>query len=396
MKALFPSLFCAFFLLSFVAEANLQITDSQLRYGGSSTHKREFFSSTLAFSNAFTDCNLQNINLQFVERNDFRRSNININETSELNFGQTGTTLVTITTTDFDVVDEELEERGEVEIGTLSLTADKINATTPNPFNCEGSVTSNSIPVKLQLKNDLNLLSVEIKGPDGDFETVSEDSTETIIVDEDYDLRFKIRNAFESSSDIQLVNINIQIESNDLDIDKSTTISEIAAGEEGEKTTSVSVDDTGSDEVTVFISGDDRFGGKHGRIFTFNFDVEEAEEEEPADENDGDGDGVPDNSDECLDTISICDVDGAGCPIDSDEDGTCDALDLTPRPTQQETDEDEIDTTSANEDEELKEDITQKEQPTDDQDSTKGFIPFLIGFAVGIMVTAGFSVLIKS
>ena len=62
----------------------------------------------------------------------------------------------------------------------------------------------------------------------------------------------------------------------------------------------------------------------------------------------------------------------------------------------QETDEDEIDTTSANEDEELKEDITQKEQPTDDQDSTKGFIPFLIGFAVGIMVTAGFSVLIKS
>src|SRR3990167_3527146 len=122
MKALFLCLFCAFFLLSFVAEANLQITDSQLRYGGSSTHKREFFSSTIPFRNDFTECALRNIVLEFTERNDFRRSDISINDTNpvELQPSQTGTTLVTISPSDFDIVDADLEEREEVEIGTLS------------------------------------------------------------------------------------------------------------------------------------------------------------------------------------------------------------------------------------------------------------------------------------
>src|SRR3990167_3651408 len=129
MRAVFLSLFCAFVLLSFVVEANFQITDSQLRYGGSSTHKRELFSSTLAFRNNFQDCNLTNIALEFTERNEFSRSNIAINDTSSLDIIEnmtTGTTLVTITTADFDLVDEELEEREEVEIGTLTLRAEKV------------------------------------------------------------------------------------------------------------------------------------------------------------------------------------------------------------------------------------------------------------------------------
>ncbi len=399
MKAVFLSLFCAVFLFSFVVEANLQITDSQLRYGGSSTHKREFFSSTLAFRNSFQDCNITNIALEFTERNEFHRSNIAINDTSPLEIANqtTGTTLVTITTADFDLVDEELEERGEVEIGTLALRAQKV-ADGSSLCTAE-SVTSNSIPVKLQLKNDLDIVTVEIKSDTGSFNSISEDGTVTIIAEDDYDLKFKIRNTFEASSDIELENINIQILSDDLDVDKRTTISEILADEEEEKTTSISVDEVRRGEVKVLVSGDDRFGGKHGQSFIFNFDVQEpVDEEEPADEDDADGDGVPDGRDSCLDTVSVCSVDLDGCPIDSDEDGTCDDLDPTPLPRQQQTSNDQLDTASDQQDPEAEDDSSKKKQDAADTtaDSTSGFIPFLIGFAVGIMVTAGFSVLIKS
>ncbi|MDP1694027.1 MAG: hypothetical protein Q8L34_00630, partial [Candidatus Woesearchaeota archaeon] len=107
-------------------------------------------------------------------------------------------------------------------------------------------------------------------------------------------------------------------------------------------------------------------------------------------------DGVADSQDECLNTVSVCSVDAEGCPVDSDNDGTCDDLDPTPRPTQRDTSEDGVEISSGNEEDTPEEDTTKKEQTTNDQDNTSGFIPFLIGFAVGIMVTAGFSVLIKS
>jgi len=397
MKAVFLSLFCAVFLLTLISveAVDFQITDSELRYGSASTHKQETFARSLAIRNDFPECTLQNINLEFTERNGFRRSDIEINSTpATLTPAQSNTVLVTIRPSDFDLVDEDLEEREEVEIGTFSLRADKYNESA-NP-NCSGSVTSNAIPVKLQLKNDLDIVSIEIQAEGGSFNSIGEDGTVTIVAEDDYDIKFKVHNTFEASSDIELENIRIELTSDDFDVDKTTSISEILADEEGEKITSVSVDEVGRGEIKVLVSGDDHFGGKHGQVFLFNFDVQESQEEEdPVDENDGDGDGVPDGQDECLNTVSVCSVDAEGCPVDSDNDGTCDDLDPTPRPAQRDTSEDEVDISSGNENDALEKD-TAKEQTTNDQDNTSGFIPFLIGFAVGIMVTAGFSVLIKS
>ncbi len=56
-------------------------------------------------------------------------------------------------------------------------------------------------------------------------------------------------------------------------------------------------------------------------------DTQENQKEETVDPDDDDKDGVPNDDDECLTTPSACDVDATGCSIDSDEDGTCDALD---------------------------------------------------------------------
>src|SRR3989344_6730045 len=398
MKAVFLSLFCAVFLLTLISveAVDFQITDSELRYGSASTHKQETFARSLAIRNDFPECTLQNINLEFTERNGFRRSDIEINSTpATLTPAQSNTVLVTIRPSDFDLVDEDLEEREEVEIGTFSLRADKFTDNT-SITTCTGSVTSNAIPVKLQLKNDLDIVSIEIQADGGSFNSISEDGTVTIVAEDDYDIKFKVHNTFEASSDIELENIRIELTSDDFDVDKTTSISEILADEEGEKITSVSVDEVGRGEIKVLVSGDDHFGGKHGQVFLFNFDVQESQEEEdPVDENDGDGDGVPDGQDECLNTVSVCSVDAEGCPVDSDNDGTCDDLDPTPRPAQRDTSEDEVDISSGNENDALEKD-TAKEQTTNDQDNTSGFIPFLIGFAVGIMVSAGFSVLIKS
>lgn len=397
MKALFLSLLCAFFLLTLVTveAADFEITSgSELSFGGSSSHKQEFFTKGITIKNNFPDSKLESLAYTFTPKNDFRQSGFEINDTpSTLDNNTQVTVTVVIKPEDFDAVDNALKKRGSVEIGTFFLTARAVNLSGENN---PGNVQTSQVAVKLELKNDLDLISVEYKREEGSFSSISADATVTIAIDEDIDLKFKVKNTFESSSGIALENINIKIESTDLDIEKTTTISEILAGKEAEKTTTVSADDTGSGEVKVSVSGDDKYGGKHGEVFIFNFKVEEAEEEEAVDENDSDGDGVPDNRDECLNTVSVCDVDAVGCPVDSDNDGTCDALDPTPRPARQ-TNENEEELRSGSENEELEEATTKtKKETADEDDGTSGFIPFLIGFAVGILVTAGFSVLIKS
>ncbi len=402
MKAWFLSIFCAVFLLSTVAvdAANFEITSgSSLEVGGPSRHKQETFTATVTLRNNFLSeysIRLEDIRPVFISRNNFQQSGVIVGTISNLEPNASSDPItITIRPGDFDIVEgEDLEERGQIEIGTLKFTA------TSTPIN--GSLAfpqeqTQEISLKLELKNDLDLISVEYQREGGSFSSVGADSTITINVDEDIDLRFKVRNTFESSSAIEFENINIKIESPDLNIEKTTTISEILAGAQGEKTTTVSADEIGSGEVKVYVTGDDEFGGKHGELFVFNFNVEEAEEEEdPVDENDADGDGVPDNRDECLNTVSVCDVDAAGCPLDSDEDGTCDALDPTPQPVTQQASNDEIDTSSGNDDRPLEDATARTKKEPEEESSTAGFIPFLIGFAVGILVTAGFSVLIKS
>ncbi len=398
MKSLLLGILCVFFIFTVasVSALDFEITSgSELSLGGRNSHKQDIFTRTVTIRNNHNlgaDIYLENIRFVFTPQNNFRSSGVEINDTPNvLNFSEQRPVSVNVRLEDFDAVDEDLEPRGPVEIGTLKFTADAyINGTTN-----VGSVETGTIMLKLEIKNDLEIVSVEIKSGDGSFSGIDADETVTITVDEDYDLRFKIKNNFESNSNVELEDISIQILSDDLDIDKSTSISEILPAQQGEKTTSISVDSTDTGEVKVLVEGNDRYGGRHGEVFIFNFRVEEAaEEDEPVDEHDEDGDGVPDGEDACLGTVSVCDVDANGCPIDSDEDGTCDSLDTTPRPTSQSTD-DEIDTSSGN-DEELQEENTKSKQTPTDEDSTSGFIPFLIGFAVGIMVTAGFSVLIKS
>jgi len=386
-------------MIAFVQAADFEISGSELSFGGSSDHKKETFTKTIKIKNTINpdqEIRLENIQPQVTIKNDFSQSNIEIKDfqTVTLQPNTEATITVNIKPADFDAVDNDLKKRGQIEIATLSFTANKID----NTSTTKGPTSTSSIPLKLEIKNDLDLISVEYQREEGSFSSISSDSTVTITVDEDIDLKFKVKNTFESSSGIAFENINIKIESTDLDIEKTTTISEILAGAQAEKTTTVSADDTGSGEVKVYVSGDDEFGGKHGEVFIFNFNVEEAEEEEeePVDEKDADGDGVPDNRDECLNTVSVCDVDAVGCPVDSDNDGTCDALDPTPRPATQQASNDEIDTSSGNEDAEVEDATTKVKKTTDDEESTSGFIPFLIGFAVGILVTAGFSVLIKS
>lgn len=388
-------------MIAFVQAAEFEISGgtTQLSFGGSNEHKKETLTQTFKVKNNIptTDTiSLRALTKIVSAKNDFRDTNVLISASPDtIAGGQESTITVTVKPEDFDIVDTDLKKRGIVEIATLAIEAEKINTSENNAV--LGKVTTTPITLKLELKNDLDLISVEYQREEGSFSSISADSTITITVDEDIDLKFKVKNTFESSSGIEFENINIKIESTDLDIEKTTTISEILAGAQAEKTTTVSADDTGSGEVKVSVTGDDKFGGKHGEVFIFNFNVEEAEEEEeePVDENDADGDGVPDNRDECLNTVSVCDVDAVGCPVDSDTDGTCDALDPTPRPVTRQSN-DEIDTSSGNEDAEVEDATTKVKKTTDDEESTSGFIPFLIGFAVGILVTAGFSVLIKS
>lgn len=390
-------------LISTSILANFKISGTELSFGGASEHKKETITKSVTILNEFSDTKIDSIALyEFTPKNDFRSGGVEITGIpSSIDPAKNATVTVVVKPQDFDVVDDKLRKRGNIEIGSLVLKGNGVNLSGNNN---PGEVRTNSIPLKLELKNDLDLVSIELKDEAGSTRTLSADATITIEQDADYELKFKVKNLFETASDITFQNVDIKLTSDDLDLDKSTSISEILAGKETEKIMKISVDDTGSGEVTVRVEGDDKFGGKHGELFTFRFSVQEKkdEEEEKSNANDADGDGVEDNRDICPNTVSICDVDTLGCPIDSDQDGACDALDPTPKPTtqpprqQQQTQQQRVQTEPDEEETGSQTTKEKKNETPSDEDSTSGMIPFLLGFAVGILVTVGFSVLIKS
>ena len=86
-------------------------------------------------------------------------------------------------------------------------------------------------------------------------------------------------------------------------------------------------------------------------------------------------------------------MDTTGCPLDADNDGSCDELDATPNGNGQKEDDDsllqQVNKINAQAKEDTEETQNKKSQLSFDEE-TEGVIPFLIGLVIGVCLTAGF------
>lgn len=380
--------FACLVIIPSVNADKISIEQSSLKFGGENVEKTDNpieKSFTLKQSGNETITELTAV---FTPLNSFSTFNVKVLAPSSLS-GPSVSVKVELTPNDFDVIDEDFEERGEVEVGKLKISGKD---------NQKNNVVTNEISLFLELENDLEIAEIVLVREDESTKTLSDGSSYAIIEDEDVTLKFKIRNAF-SSGGLKIEDVDITVVSEDLDLDEDTSISEVGDHDTEEVEIDLSIDVLKKKEVIVDVEGKDELGGKHGERFSFKFDVEEKDNEpdpdpEP-DTNDNDGDGVIDINDLCPNTVSVCSVDGDGCPLDKDDDGICDDLDTTDNGATQKQDQqgplvNKI--TKLNKDED--ETKSKKEPPTGED--TDSVIPFLIGFVLGICLTAGFFWMIKS
>ena len=305
------------------ASAALTINEQELSFGGSSqskvTNSGNLIVLTKTFTLAASTYNYSSIKSSFTPQNNFQSSNIGIiglNDT--LDAPQSITVTINLTVPgDFDAIDNALKESG-FDIGTLTVTGNEFNGTTI------GATSQDTLPLKLQIENEISLEKIELKKEDGTTSDITSTSTVQAEAEQDLEFIFYVKNKFSNGTSVDFGSVDINMDIEDVD-DDSTSISNIGPGETDDESVSFTFnnDDEGKHKVIIEVRGTDEFGGLHGLTKEFNVDIKEA----PEDPIDSDGDGVSDGQDQCGSTPSYCTVNGQGCPLDKDDDGICDAID---------------------------------------------------------------------
>ena len=372
--------------------ASISIKEPEIAFGGSGFEKtKTVVTKTFTLSNTNLGANVTGLSVALTPQNGFSAANINIALPNQLT--QQDTTInVDLTIGDFDAVDSNLKEQGQVTIAKLKIKGNE-NGTNP--------VETNEIPLKLEIENDLEIDAVELVDEDDNTNTISSGSSYDVTEDEGLTLKVKIKNAF-SSNGLDLKNVKITLDSDDLNINEDQDVSDLNPGETTEIEIDFSTDDIKKGDVDLLLEGDDELGGKHGEKFSFKLDVQEKAEENNDATNeasdDSDGDGVGDVIDVCPNTVSACGVDTTGCHLDADNDGSCDELDATPNGNGQKEDDDsllqQVNKINAQAKEDTEETQNKKSQLSFDEE-TEGVIPFLIGLVIGVCLTAGFFWIIR-
>ena len=395
-----------FVLLSTFVYAGLDIQEPNFDFGSSSQEKSTASSYvyltktvTLRMTRGFL---YKNFDIDFSPENNFQRSNVQIvNRSGEINatnLTEDPTRVFTINLTvprDFDAVNNGLDPT-RFSIGRLKMKADRVNETsqvsTPDESSDKG--------VTLQVENKLEVINVEIERADDSTNEIDDGETVEVEAGERIKLTFDVRNNFENASDTSFNTVTIDVKSSDLNLEESEEINGIGAGatEDAAITTDIDDEETGTFNVDVEFSGEDEFQGLHGDKFDFKFRVVAATvDEEPTPEaEDSDSDGVPDIDDFCPVSTPRCSVDENGCEVDTDKDGTCDTLDTTPQGEQKVTLVNPPQQTATNNNQNATTSESKQESEIISGLSGEAFAPFIIGFILGLILTAGFFIFIRS
>ena len=384
-------------IMTAVASAALTINEQELSFGGNSQSKVTSNGNLIVLTKTFTlaaSTNYYNsIASSFTPQNNFPSSNVAITGlNSTLNATESMTVTVNLTVPgDFDAINNALKESG-FDIGTLTVTGTEFytNGT------ATGATGQDTLPLKLQIENEISLEKIELKKEDGSTSDITSTSTVQAQAEQDLEFIFYIKNKFSNGTNVEFSDVEINMDIEDVG-DDSSSISGIDPGETDDKSVSFTFnnDDEGKHKVILEISGTDEFGGLHGLTKEFDININEAPEEPT----DSDADGVPDGQDQCGSTPSYCTVNGQGCPLDKDNDGICDAIDTIDNsliiPTTQNNEQQDKTTIKK---QPSKTNTTQDETKTKKKsdDGSAYFIPFLFGFLAGALIATGFFFFLKS
>jgi len=396
-------LIIAIFILSSNVYAGLSVP-SDLDIGGSDVDKFGSNGDPSTVTKTFTlqasdpGSNVSYINIQYIfTPNDFPLNNLNITNLPPTIISS-GSLIITVQieiSEDFSSVNADLEET-DFNIGNLKIKYDTMNTTTNQSI--QTNQESNQMDLNLQIENGLSMPSLKLKVGSSE-NSVSKGSTVTVHANDEIELIFTVRNKFNNNS-ADFNTVNLKVKSDDLNIDEDGEITDLEAGEEKSKSIDFDVEDeTGTFDIDLEVKGTDEFGGLHGFEYDFKLKVDPeviTNENEGEDEDqipDSDEDGVSDLDDFCPNTFSQCEVDSRGCETDTDNDGICNTIDPTPGTEIQQTTQSSTQVQSSDNNEPKNETVKKEKK---ESAGSEGFIPFIIGFIIGMILTAAFFILIKS
>ena len=381
-----------------IAYATMDIQNDDDLYFGSSSQDKSAPSSEVTVTGSFTvdvtGENVSALDYTFTPQNNFDPSNIkdvDFNGVAQFNDSKSYTIdIELIVPEDFDAVDDDLDKTA-FSVGDLRITG----------TNDAGQQTqTNPLTLHLEVQNLADITSVELDNNDA-ITSVSSGSTYTVTAGDSFEVGVTVTNqGANNSTGIDIDDATITILINSLNIEEDTTTGKIDSGDTATESIDIDIDedDSGTFDVDIELAAEDEFGGEHGSVFSFKIDVQQG----ATNANDQDNDGVDDADDLCPSTFSQCAVDNNGCEIDSDNDGTCDALDATPYGDNDEEEPVVVEDTSTVNVQQEQHDNTkqeqedkQEEQPEDDSGNSS-VVPFLFGFLFGLVISVFFFLLVKS
>lgn len=225
--------------------------------GDSSQEREETVTESFTITNVGS-VNINNIQMSYVNTlSGFSSSSFNVTLTgvpTSLTPSQSATiTMTAYVPKNFDA--------GQRKIGELRLTSSQINTTTTLDMSAENKLIIDKVEIDVGTES----------------ETVSDGETIDARREDDVTLTITVENTFSDSSNIEMNDVVVEVDSNSLDINEESDSNDIAEDDQETFTISFSIPDDADDgrhDVTITVTGEDENGAEHSEEFNFEFDVD--------------------------------------------------------------------------------------------------------------------------
>ncbi len=196
---------------------------------------------------------------------------------TSLAIGQTTTATVTARVPEkLDAVDSNLNP-ASFSVASLTFSA---NSQTGGPVTAAADL-------KMQAENKLDLQDIDVAFGTKTESVDNGDSVDGLKPGNQVTMRVKAENRFSSKEDLEIEDIELVVESDDLDLDEDEDFGTLGPREEDTASISFEIDEDAEDQdndVEIRIEGRDENGARHGEKWTIQLEVERKSHEVAIDE----------------------------------------------------------------------------------------------------------------
>ncbi len=385
--------------------ASFDVDPTSLDFGGDGADPEEVKSETVSLSNNYVNYSLDDFILEFIPDDSLDDNPVSDGDFEYNSVGE----IENMSSEDLDIdftipaglsaIDGDFDGK-RFDVGEINVTATATNLTAVDPGE-ESFFVEIGIPISLQVANHLEFYKnkVEIEIGSEDPKNISAGTTQEAYEGDNVKLKVFFENSFTDDKfkfDDGDVNVTLYVDGDEIEIEESNAL--IEGGEFDFVEFDFDLDGYDVDEKYDAVEAN---GGLHGETFEFEFEIIEDTTSGTIDFIDSDNDGVVDSMDLCPDTLTGCDVDEAGCELDTDDDGMCNGWDKYPNGEDEV--KKEINDVKLESDKKEDEKVEEKEnngveEEKKVEDKSEGFgnvMSFVFGLIVGVIGAVCFFVLTK-